>query len=94
MTPQDFEDLFNKQGRKCAICFSEDCGNKNSDWNIDHCHKTKHVRFILCCHCNRGLGAFRDNPVLLRKAANMLEKFYDFESKSSVGNGADTGDGS
>lgn len=94
MTPQDFEELFNKQDRKCAICFSEDSGNKNSNWNIDHCHKTKQVRFILCCHCNRGLGAFRDNPVWLRKAADMLEKFYDFESENPVKNGADTGDGS
>jgi hypothetical protein len=94
MTPQDFEELFNKQDRKCAICFSEDSGNKNSHWNIDHCHKTKQVRFILCCHCNRGLGAFRDNPVWLRKAADMLEKFYDFESENPVKNGADTGDGS
>jgi hypothetical protein len=96
MTPQDFEDLFNKQNRKCAICYSEDSGSRlgHDGWNIDHCHKTKQVRFILCCHCNRGLGAFRDNPVWLRKAADMLEKFYDFESESPVGNGADTGDGS
>lgn len=90
MTPQDFEDIFNKQGRKCAICFSEDSGNKNGNWNIDHCHKTKQVRFILCCHCNRGLGAFRDSPVWLRKAADMLEKFYDFKSESPTGRGTDS----
>lgn len=68
--------LFEKQGFKCAICETTDPANKekSNGWNVDHCHKTGKVRFILCQHCNRGLGGFRDNPLFLRKAADLLEK--------------------
>lgn len=72
LTPEEIEDLFEAQGRKCAICGSTEPGSKIG-WNVDHCHKTNKVRFILCAHCNRGLGAFRDSPQLMRKAADLLE---------------------
>lgn len=75
LTPEQFEQMFEAQGKKCAICSATEPGSKVG-WNIDHCHKTKAVRFILCAHCNRGLGAFRDNPDIMRKAADMIEIFY------------------
>jgi hypothetical protein len=66
--------MFDDQGRVCAICKTDNPGNPKG-WQLDHCHKTKVVRFILCTHCNRGLGGFKDNPDLLRMAADMLEEF-------------------
>ena len=74
LTPEQIEDMFNSQGRVCAICNSTDPGSK-AGWNLDHCHKTKQVRFILCAHCNRGLGAFKDDPELMRTAATKVESF-------------------
>lgn len=76
LTVEQFEKMFDEQGRACAICQSEHAGG-SAGWNIDHCHKTRKVRFILCCHCNRGLGAFKDNPETMRKAATLIEDFYD-----------------
>jgi hypothetical protein len=76
LTVEQFEKLFDEQGRLCAICQSKQPGG-SVGWNIDHCHKTRKVRFILCCHCNRGLGAFKDDPETMRKAAALLEGFYD-----------------
>ena len=67
MTAEDLEALFEAQGHRCAICGTDEPGGSTT-WNIDHCHASGKVRFILCCHCNRGLGAFRDNPTWLRKA--------------------------
>jgi hypothetical protein len=72
MTPEGWQIMFEAQGSKCAICESADAGAK-SGWNTDHCHKSGRVRFILCAHCNRGLGAFKDSPDIMRKAAKMLE---------------------
>lgn len=76
MTPDQWQDMFEAQGCKCAICGSEN-PNAKAGWNTDHCHKTGRVRFILCAHCNRGLGAFKDNPEIMRRAADMLEAIQD-----------------
>lgn len=75
MTPEEWLAMFEAQGCRCAICGSDN-PNAKAGWNTDHCHKSGKVRFILCAHCNRGLGAFRDNPEWLRKAAEMLEKIH------------------
>jgi hypothetical protein len=72
LTPDEWQGMFEGQGCRCAICGS-DQPNAKAGWNTDHCHKTGHVRFILCAHCNRGLGAFKDNPEIMRKAADMIE---------------------
>lgn len=71
LTLEKWEEMFESQGRKCAICRTDNPGAVG--WNTDHCHDSGKVRFILCCHCNRGLGAFRDNPELMRRAAQMIE---------------------
>jgi hypothetical protein len=57
------------QFSKCDVCG----GRKRLV--IDHDHKTGRVRSLLCVTCNLGLGAFKDNPELLRAAALYLEKF-------------------
>ena len=50
----------------CVICGSEE------KLVVDHDHKTGKVRGMLCNHCNRGLGHFRDDPMLLEFAAQYL----------------------
>jgi hypothetical protein len=62
------EDLINlKQNTKnCMICGSIE------KLVVDHNHKTNKVRGMLCNHCNRGLGHFRDNQKTLLKAIDYL----------------------
>jgi hypothetical protein len=48
---------------ECVIC-----GDAEAKLVVDHDHKTGAIRGILCNHCNRGLGHFRDDPVLLEFA--------------------------
>jgi hypothetical protein len=52
--------------KECVICGVEET------LVVDHDHKTGQVRGMLCNHCNRGLGHFRDDPTLLEFAAQYL----------------------
>jgi hypothetical protein len=78
ITPQEYEAMLEAQNYKCAICNknAEDNkrGNKIQSLNIDHCHKTKRVRGLLCHQCNSGLGHFKDNTEFLLKAVEYLSK--------------------
>ena len=52
--------------KECVICESQET------LVVDHDHKTGKIRGMLCNHCNRGLGHFRDDPTLLEFAAQYL----------------------
>lgn len=67
LSPEEVEAIRQNQGNLCAICEAPD------PTDLDHCHKSGKVRWLLCTHCNRALGAFRDRPDLMRKAASMLD---------------------
>lgn len=64
-------ELFDAQGRKCAVCGSPKPGRR---WQLDHCHETGRVRGILCSGCNLLLGHGRDDPKILTSAASYLER--------------------
>jgi hypothetical protein len=51
---------------QCVICGSEE------KLVVDHDHQAGKIRGMLCNHCNRGLGHFRDDPLLLEFAAQYL----------------------
>jgi hypothetical protein len=82
-TVEEFKGMLDKQGKKCYICKSDNPGSK-SGWNIDHCHRINKVRFILCAHCNRGLGAFKDSSSIMRAAADAIDEFYSNEPVSAI----------
>lgn len=70
ITPEQYDAMFSSQKGVCFIC--ERASPDGRRLHVDHCHKTKKVRGLLCHDCNRGLGIFKDDPNLLRKAANYL----------------------
>lgn len=56
----------------CEICGNPPAATKRLA--IDHDHDTGKLRGMLCHTCNLGLGAFKDNEVLLHKAFFYLTK--------------------
>lgn len=73
LTLQEFNQLLETQDYKCAICGYSDMSDPNFFPVVDHCHDTGYVRNLLCMNCNMGLGKFKDNPALLRAAAEYAE---------------------
>lgn len=68
---EQWDALFEKQGRVCAICSADSPGWVRG-WHTDHCHETGQVRGILCVNCNHGIGKFQDDPERLIRAAKYL----------------------
>lgn len=62
-----------QQKNRCAICRRLQSG-RCKRLAVDHDHKTKRIRALLCSRCNRALGLLRDNISLVRKALAYLEK--------------------
>lgn len=54
----------------CKICKKPQCVGTKLD--VDHDHKNKQVRGLLCRHCNAGLGLFDDSIRLLEEAIKYL----------------------
>ena len=61
-----------KQNGQCAICATTDPGCGHKHFCVDHDHKTGEVRGLLCMRCNKGLGLFKDDPVITQLATNYL----------------------
>jgi hypothetical protein len=53
----------------CDIC------GETKPLNQDHNHVTGQLRGKLCMSCNTAIGHLRDNPVIIRSAADYLERW-------------------
>jgi len=73
LEPEEKAGMVADQKNQCAIC-GYSFGQKKGDMKVDHCHKTNVVRGLLCDHCNRGLGFFKENIKSLEGAIAYLEK--------------------
>jgi hypothetical protein len=70
---EKFEAIKKTQNNACCIC--GDSFSIGKFTHLDHCHKTNQIRGILCNHCNRGLGAFKDSIKILKSAQKYLQKY-------------------
>ena len=71
VTPESVDEMYTVQGGKCAIC-SGALTWKVNGLHVDHDHRTKWVRGLLCGRCNLGIGQFEDSTELLQKAIEYL----------------------
>lgn len=70
ITENDYYKMVEKQQSKCKICGDQ----PSKSLYVDHCHKTKQIRGLLCHKCNTALGHMDDDPQRLKKAIYYLNE--------------------
>ena len=74
ITPEQYEEMLVMGAGCCWICGKPP---KKKRLAVDHCHKTKRVRGLLCWWCNNRIVTSRVTPDMLRTAAEYLESQFD-----------------
>ena len=71
ITIEQYDEMYDAQHGACGICerHSTEFPQRLA---VDHCHTTGRIRGLLCSYCNRALGAFRDDPAALQRAARYV----------------------
>lgn len=70
MTQEAFDQMFQQQEGKCAIC-----GCLMESPHVDHNHITGEIRKLLCRKCNSILGFANDSIEILGNAIQYLEAY-------------------
>lgn len=86
-SPEAFKDAWVSQGGKCKICTlpMKDHGVYGRSVMADHFEPAvnkKIPRDLLCSSCNKGLGHFGDNLIILRRAADYVHGWYKKYNRS------------
>jgi hypothetical protein len=79
ITAEEADYLLEAQGGLCAVCRAAPAAH------VDHDHATGAVRELLCFNCNGGLGQFRDDPAVLRAAADYVERHHARQTSAGEG---------
>lgn len=77
MSIDQYYEMLQSQGNKCAICNREETRMYKGKFTrlcVDHCHKTGKVRAMLCHSCNTGIGKMEDSIEILQSAIEYLRK--------------------
>ena len=80
ITVAEYDAMLEAQGGVCVGCGAtghehhHERGNFTSSrpLTVDHCHKSKAVRGLLCHDCNRAIGVLGDDPERLDRLAQYL----------------------
>ena len=65
LTYEEYLKEIEKCGNSCTLCNKPASESKYGKLVVDHCHKTKKYRGMLCSQCNLCIGGFKDNVKLL-----------------------------
>ena len=68
ITLDEYRQMCDAQDNRCVICQEVPRGRLC----VDHCHASGKFRGLICSTCNIGLGMFKNDPYLLRRAAGYL----------------------
>ena len=72
ITADEYELLLAAYDGGCWVCGKKPkVGQRRL--HVEHDHKTGRVRGLACWSCNKGLATYKDDPAILRSAADYLE---------------------
>lgn len=74
-----YREMFSAQNGLCFVCGKPETliqKGRVRQLSVDHCHRTNVVRKLLCSACNTCIGQSGDDPNILRKMADYIEKFH------------------
>ena len=75
LSEEDYQDLFEKQDGKCAIC------SEPGKLGVDHNHTTGQIRGLLCRQCNTAIGSLKESQDLLDSAKGYLKNYVQMQPK-------------
>jgi hypothetical protein len=78
MRHEDVERMVAGQHGLCVVCWVR------PPEHVDHCHRTGDVRYALCLPCNTGIGQFRDDPAVVRRALAYAEASLELDEAPEV----------
>lgn len=71
ITTERYNELFQKQNGKCAVCKKNQTDFKRA-FAVDHDYKTGKIRGLLCVNCNMALGYIKDEVFILEELLKYL----------------------
>lgn len=74
LSKDEYNSILVSQKQCCGICLNK-LVEGNRSIHVDHNHKTKSVRGILCRSCNLMLGYAKDNVKTLLSAIKYIERY-------------------
>jgi hypothetical protein len=82
ITLEEYNHILKEQNYGCAIC-GKNKTNKRS-LAVDHCHRTKQIRGLLCELCNTLLGKLGDNKKEIKLKCDKLISYLNEEGEKCV----------
>lgn len=73
LTPEQYDELLNKQNGKCAVCDKHHTEFK-SRLAVDHNHLTNEIRGLLCQNCNHFIVSNHTDGDFFRHIAAYIEQ--------------------
>ncbi len=79
ITIDKYEQMYEKQNGKCAICDAPESDSKRC-LHVDHDHKTGIIRNLLCTRCNSAMGLVGENLQIIQ---NMIDYLHKWENNNN-----------
>lgn len=67
ITIDQYNEMYTAQSGSCKICKTHQSELKKK-LHVDHNHKTKEVRGLLCQPCNHAIGLLKEDPKIMASA--------------------------